>query len=132
MKCDWMEGLEVLNVVVARLEAACAQEHYSLLELAGLIQTYEYAFVLCREVLGARLAAGGHVAEAEGDVLRRAAELGWLSDLDLWLGALESHPLFAQTYRDDDAQQAAIVIRCKLAPLLRPCVETLNRHAEQA
>jgi hypothetical protein len=55
-----------------------------------------------------------------------------LKDVDQWLEALESRNLFSHTYEDEIAKQAVALIKDKLQPMLRICVDRLNELAKTA
>ena len=47
----WKLRLENLKQALSQLEEACTRETYSNLELAGLVQTYQFTFELCWKTL---------------------------------------------------------------------------------
>ena len=128
----WLQRLQNLNKALKRLEDACAQEDYSDLEVAGLVQTYEFTFELCWKTLKDKLTFEGYDANSPREVIKKAFEMSLLTDVDQWLEALESRNLFSHTYDNEIAKQATALIKDKLDPMLRACVAKLNELAKAA
>ena len=128
----WRQRLQNLNKAFKRLEDACAKEHYSELEIAGLVQTYEFTFELCWKTLKDKLIFEGYEVNSPREVIKKAFEMELLSDVDQWLEALESRNLFSHTYDNKIAQEAAALIKDKLEPMIRACVAKLNELSKLA
>ncbi|MDR1146783.1 MAG: nucleotidyltransferase substrate binding protein [Verrucomicrobiales bacterium] len=122
----WRQRLENLNKARARLVAACAQTNYSELEIAGLVQTYEFTFELCWKTLRDKLLFDGYQVNSPRETIRQAFQAGMVTDGETWLEALESRNLFTHTYDDAISRQALNLIKNKYAPLLDGCVDRLN------
>jgi nucleotidyltransferase substrate binding protein (TIGR01987 family) len=128
----WKQRLQNLNKAFKRLEDACAQEHYSELEVAGLVQTYEFTFELCWKTLKDKLLFEGYEVNSPREVINKAFEMGLIVAVDHWLEALESRNLFSHTYNNEIAEQAIELIKTRLEPILRACVAKLNELAKSS
>jgi nucleotidyltransferase substrate binding protein (TIGR01987 family) len=126
----WLQRLINLNKAFGRLEEACAQDTYSDLEIAGLVQTYLFTFELCWKTLKDKLVFEGYEVNSPREVIKKAFEMGPLTDVDQWLEALESRNLFSHTYDSEIAKQAIALIKDKLEPMLRDCIAKLNALAK--
>lgn len=128
----WLQRLQNLNKAFKRLQDACDQDDYSELEVAGLVQTYEFTFELCWKTLKDKLTFEGYEVNSPREVIKKAFEMSLLTDVDQWLEALESRNLFSHTYDSAIAEQAIALIKEKLEPMLRACVAKLNEQAQSA
>ena len=128
----WLQRLQNLNKAFKRLGDACTQDDYSELEVAGLVQTYEFTFELCWKTLKDKLTFEGYEVNSPREVIKKAFEMELLTDVDQWLEALESRNLFSHTYDNAIAEQAIALIKEKLEPMLRACVAKLNELANAA
>ena len=128
----WLQRLQNLNKAFKRLEDACAQDDYSELEVAGLVQTYEFTFELCWKTLKDKLTYEGYEVNSPREVIKKAFEMELLTGVDQWLEALDSRNLFSHTYDNAIAMQATALIKEKIEPMLRACVAKLNELAKAA
>ncbi len=128
----WLQRLQNLNKAAARLDAACDQIDYSELELAGLVQTYEFTFELCWKTLKDKLNFEGYAVNSPREVFKKAAEMELIADVDQWLEALESRNLFSHAYEESIAAQAVRLIKEDFAPMLLVAVARLNELARTA
>ena len=127
----WKLRFENLKKAFARLEEACALEKYSDLELAGLVQTYEFTFELCWKTLKDLLAFEGYEVNSPRETIRKAFEMLLIDDVDCWLNALESRNLLSHIYEEQTAQQAIVWIKEEFEPMLRKCVAFLHERSGQ-
>jgi len=127
----WKLRFENLKQAFSRLEAACAQEKYSELELAGLVQTYEFTFELCWKTLKDLLTLEGYEVNSPRETLRKAFEMSLIDDADRWLNALDSRNLLSHVYDEQTAKQALSWIKNEFMPMLSRCVATLHERAEK-
>ena len=128
----WRQRLQNLNKAFKRLEDACDQDEYNELEIAGLIQTYEFTFELCWKTLKDKLTFEGYEVNSPREVIKKAFEMELITDVDQWMEALESRNLFTHTYEEEIAKQAAALIKEKLEPMLHAGVVKLNELAKAA
>lgn len=126
----WRQRLESFEAAMRRLDDACDQEQYSELEMAGLIQTYEFSFELAWKTLKDLLFVEGIDAKSPRQVLREAHDNDLLDDIDLALEALESRNRLSHTYSEEEAQEAVKLIKDIYAPLLTKILETLRKRRE--
>jgi nucleotidyltransferase substrate binding protein (TIGR01987 family) len=126
----WLQRLQNLNKAYQRLKTACGQADYNELEVAGLVQTYEFTFELCWKTLKDKLTFEGYEVNSPREVIKKSFEMELLTDVDQWLEALESRNLFTHTYDDQIAKQATVLIKDKLEPMLRACIARLNEQAK--
>jgi nucleotidyltransferase substrate binding protein (TIGR01987 family) len=126
----WLQRLQNLNKAFSRLQSACEKQDYNELEVAGLVQTYEFTFELCWKTMKDKLNFEGYGVNSPRSTIRKAYEMELIEDVDTWLEALESRNLFSHTYDDAMAKQAVDLIKDTFAPMLSGCVTTLNRLAE--
>ncbi len=127
----WQQRRQNLNSAYGHLKAACAQKTYSKLEEAGLIQTFEFTFELAWKAMKDRLEFEGYEIRSPRETIRRAFEMKLIDDAEPWLKALESRNLFNHTYSDELAEEAIDLIKKTLEPMLRQCVERLNKLTGQ-
>jgi nucleotidyltransferase substrate binding protein (TIGR01987 family) len=128
----WLQRLQNLNKAFKRLQDACDQDDYNELEVAGLVQTYEFTFELCWKTLKDKLTFEGYEINSPRETIKKAFEMDLITDVDQWLKALDSRNLFSHTYEDEIAKQAVALIKDKLQPMLRTCVDKLNDLAMTA
>jgi len=128
----WLQRFEHLERAYAQLSAACARESYSDLELAGLVQTFQFTFELAWKTLRDLLFYEGYEANTPRDALQKSFEAGILTDVDPWLQALASRNLLTHTYNQKTAAEAQRLIKTVYWPMLTPLVETLRKRKPQA
>lgn len=124
----WLQRFESLERAYAQLEAACAQQSYSNLELAGLVQTFEFTFELAWKTLKDLLYYEGYSVDSPREALRQAFAAELLQDVDDWLKALESRNTLTHTYNKKTADEAQQLIKSVYWPMLTQLVETLRKR----
>lgn len=122
----WLQRLQNLNKAFARLKTACAQEHYNDLELAGLIQTYEFTFELAWKTLKDLLTYQGYTVNSPRETIKLAFMEGLIADGEEWLRAMETRNLFAHTYEEQLSEEATQLIRSRFFSMLSAVTEKLN------
>ena len=127
----WKLRFENLQRAFGRLEEACAQEEYSHLELAGLVQTYEFTFELCWKTLKDLLISEGYEVNSPRETLRKAFEMFLIDDAERWFHALDSRNRLSHVYNEQAAKQAETWIKNNFMPMLSQCVLTLRGRAEK-
>ena len=126
----WRQRLQNLNKAWTRLESACSQDAYNELEIAGLVQTFEFTFELTWKTMKDKLTFEGYEVNSPREAIKKAFEMDLIRDVETWFEALESRNLFAHTYEDEIARQAIDLIKNRFCPLLGACVAHLNRLAQ--
>lgn len=124
----WKLRFENLKKAFSRLEEACNQQQYSNLELAGLVQTFEFTFELCWKTLKDLLIYEGCEVNSPREVIRKAFEMSLIDDVDRWFNALESRNVLCHLYNEPTAKQAEHLIKTEFEPMLRKCIATLQER----
>lgn len=94
----WLQRLSHFGDANARLHSACAQPEYSDIELAGLVQTFEFTFELAWKTLKDLFAYQGIEIDNPRETFKQAFREGLLADqLEEWLGALTNRNRLAHT-----------------------------------
>ncbi len=128
----WLQRLEHLEKAYAQLSSACERTSYSDLELAGLVQTFQFTFELSWKTLRDLLVYEGYEANSLREALQRAFEAGILQQIDLWLQALASRNQLTHTYNQKTAAEARRLIQTVYWPMLAQLVATLRQRKPQA
>jgi nucleotidyltransferase substrate binding protein (TIGR01987 family) len=127
----WKLRFESLKKAFAQLESACAQEEYSTLELAGLVQTYQFTFELCWKTLKDLLTFEGYEVNTSRETIRKAFAASLIDDTERWFDALDRRNILSHVYNESTAKQAMDSIKNIFTPMLRECVTSLNERAEK-
>ena len=114
----WKQRLQNLEKAMARLQAAGAKDSYTELEQAGLVQTYEFTFELAWNVFKDVLTFEGYDVRTPRATIRKAAEVGYIQDLETWILALDSRTVLSHTYAEQNAQEAVTLIKGRFLPML--------------
>lgn len=126
----WKLRFENLKKAHLRLTDACKQESYSTLEMAGLIQTFEFTFELLWKTLKDLLEFEGYDAASPRSAIRTALEAKHISALqcESLLGALNKRNLIAHTYDEENVIEAQELILEEFEPVI---TEIVNYLAEK-
>ena len=124
----WRQRLENLESAWKRLEAACEKSAYTELELAGLVQTFEFTFELAWKTLKDLLFYEGYEVNSPREAIRQGFANGLLTKGEEWLSLLESRNRLSHTYDQRAAEEAARLIKQNYAPLVRDLVGELRRR----
>ena len=127
----WKLRFENLKNAFAKLEKGCEQEEYNDLELAGLVQTFNFTFELCWKTLKDLLLSEGYEVNSPRATIRKAFEESLIIDVDGWFNALDNRNIFSHTYNKATAEWAKNTIKTEYAPLLRECVALLTERASE-
>lgn len=129
----WKQRLQNLCKAHHRLVNATMQTSYNDLELAGLIQTFEFTFELSWKTLKDLLEFEGYDAVSPRSVIRTALEANHLSadQCEVMLDALNKRNLLTHTYSEDNALEAQSLILQQFAPVLADLVTYLTEISEQ-
>ena len=127
----WKLRFDNLKQALVRLEEACAQEEYSHLELAGLVQTYQFTFELCWKTLRDLLTFEGYEVNSPRETIRKAFEMSLIDNAEQWFQALESRNVLSHIYNEPIARQATNQIKNEFAPMLYRCAASLQERAEK-
>ncbi|MFA0475075.1 HI0074 family nucleotidyltransferase substrate-binding subunit [Vibrio breoganii] len=130
----WKQRLQNLQKANTRLEKACSQETYNELELAGLVQTFEFSFELTWKTLKDLLVYEGFDVASPRSVIRTALEAKHISSeqCEILLQALMKRNLLTHTYDEENALEAQKLILEDFSPVIASVVEYLgNKCAEE-
>lgn len=124
----WQQRFENFERAWAQLSAACTKTSYSDLELAGLVQMFEFTFELAWKTLKDLLFYEGYEVNSPRDAIRQGFASGLIQNAELWLVALESRNRLSHTYDKRTATEAERLIKDSYAPLLGALVEALRQR----
>ena len=127
----WKLRFENLKDAFAKLEKGCEQEEYNDLELAGLVQTFNFTFELCWKTLKDLLTSEGYEVNSPRETIRKAFEMSLIDNVEQWFNALESRNLLSHIYNESTAKQAEAWIKGNFEPMLRECVATLQGRTSE-
>ena len=118
---------------LSQLNAACSRKRYDDLQLAGLVQMFEFTFELAWKTLQDLLFYEGYTVNTPREVIRQAFVAGYLTeeDTELFLDSLLKRNLLSHTYEPDTALEAKSLIRKQYAPLLQRVFTTLDSKRRQ-
>ncbi len=116
----WKQRLQNLMKAQQRLERACAQDSYNELELAGLVQTFEFSFELTWKTLKDLLEFEGFDVASPRSVFRTALEAKHITSqqCETMLEALIKRNLLSHTYDERNAAQAKALILNSFSPVI--------------
>ncbi|WP_102505094.1 HI0074 family nucleotidyltransferase substrate-binding subunit [Salinivibrio kushneri] len=129
----WQLRLQNLIKAQRRLENACGQESYNELELAGLVQTFEFTFELTWKTLKDLLSYEGFDVASPRSVIRTAFEANHLSSdqCETLLDALVKRNLLSHTYDEKNALEAQRLIVKHYAPVIAEIMRYLENKSGQ-
>ena len=124
----WKQRLENLKKAHSRLSKACSQESYNTLEVAGLIQTFEFTFELTWKTFKDLLEFEGYDVASPRAVIRTALEAKHISSsqCEILLDALGKRNLLTHTYDEDNVTEAQELILNEFEPVLTAIVVYLS------
>ncbi len=125
----WEQRLDNLLKAHKRLISACSLGQYNELELAGLIQTFEFTFELTWKTLKDLLEFEGYTNVASPrSTIRTSLTAEYLSvnACENLLDMLNKRNLFTHTYDDATAQEAKRLIIKEYQPTITQVVNNLN------
>ncbi|WP_116645154.1 HI0074 family nucleotidyltransferase substrate-binding subunit [Salinivibrio sp. HTSP] len=129
----WQLRLQNLIKAQRRLENACGQESYNELELAGLVQTFEFTFELTWKTLKDLLSYEEFDVASPRSVIRTALEANHLSSdqCETLLDALVKRNLLSHTYDEQNALEAQRLIVKHYAPVIAEIMRYLENKSGQ-
>ncbi|RKF13156.1 nucleotidyltransferase [Alginatibacterium sediminis] len=116
----WKQRLQNLQRAQARLSKACEQESYNELELAGLIQTFEFSFELSWKTLKDLLEFEGYDVASPRHVIRTSLEARHLNAVqcETLLDALIKRNLLSHAYDEKHVLEAQALIVNSYGPCI--------------
>ncbi|OOE93445.1 nucleotidyltransferase [Salinivibrio sp. AR647] len=129
----WQLRLQNLIKAQRRLENACGQESYNELELAGLVQTFEFTFELMWKTLKDLLNYEGFDVASPRSVIRTTLEANHLSSdqCETLLDALVKRNLLSHTHDEKNALEAQRLIVKHYAPVIAEIMRYLENKSGQ-
>ncbi len=105
----WKQRLQNLIKAEQRLSWACAQESYNELELAGLVQTFEFSFELTWKTLKDLLEFEGFDVASPRSVIRTSLQAKHINanQCETLLSALIKRSLLTHTYNEKKRARSA-------------------------
>jgi nucleotidyltransferase substrate binding protein (TIGR01987 family) len=116
----WKQRFQNLEKSLHFLELAMEIENPDIIQKAGLIQFFEISFELSWNVLKDYLEDQGFFElRSPRDTIKKAFEVGLITDGHTWLQALQNRNLTAHTYDEKMAEKVAHEIKMVYYPLLQ-------------
>ena len=127
----WKQRLGNFKKAMGQLERACGRRKYDELELAGLVQIFEFSFELAWKTLQDLLHDDGFSAKSPRETIRQAFEADYLTEdeTEIMLEALEKRNVLSHTYQETIAQEAETLIKDRYFPVLREALKRLEEKA---
>ncbi|WP_117232559.1 HI0074 family nucleotidyltransferase substrate-binding subunit [Vibrio maerlii] len=124
----WKQRLQNLSKAQRRLSRACDQESYNELELAGLVQTFEFSFELMWKTLKDLLEFEGFDVASPRSVIRTALEARHIDSeqCETLLEALMKRNLLSHTYDEQNVLQAQELIKSQFSPVIHEITKYLE------
>ena len=124
----WQQRHNNLKNALGRLKDACELDDYSELELAGLIQTFEFSFELAWNTLKDLLFYEGFEVKTPRQAIRTSFDTEYIDedDFETMIDALEQRNLMRHIYDEEEALAAVELIKEQYQPLL----ERLSAYLE--
>ena len=129
----WLQRFDNFKQALAQLNDACAKKEYTILERAGLIQTFEFTFELAWKVLKDLLFYQGFSVKSPRETIRQAFDAGLLSedDAEMLLDALNKRNLLSHTYQEKIAEEAEDLIKNRYWQALKRLARVLEKESER-
>ncbi|MBV5327462.1 MAG: nucleotidyltransferase substrate binding protein [Chlorobium sp.] len=128
----WLQRLDNLKKALDNLEVALAIQEADMVQRAGMVQFFEICFELSWNVLKDYLEAQGfvNITSPRGSI-KKAFEIGLITDGSAWLKGLEDRSLTSHIYNETIARQVEELIRNRYAPLIRVLVVSMSRLEDE-
>lgn len=129
----WKQRLQNLLKAQQRLQRACSQQTYNELELAGLVQTFEFSFELTWKTLKDLLDYEGFDVASPRSVIRTALEAKHISanQCEVLLEALLKRNLLSHTYDEANVLEAQTLIIERFSPTITAITGTLAKKCHE-
>ncbi|MBI2417577.1 MAG: nucleotidyltransferase substrate binding protein [Ignavibacteriales bacterium] len=116
-----------LNKAVHLLQESIKTPEPEIVVKAGIIQFFEMSFELAWKTLRDYLEEQGFTEVATPrSAIKKAFEVGLITDGHIWMQALEDRNLALHTYDEHKATEMVSLIRNKYVPILQSLIVTLN------
>ncbi len=127
----WKQRLQNLTKAEQRLSRACAQDSYNELELAGLVQTFEFSFELTWKTLKDLLEFEGFDAASPRSVIRTSLQAKHINatQCETLLSALIKRNLLTHTYDEKNVLEAQQMIVDEFYPTIHAITQYLMQKS---
>jgi nucleotidyltransferase substrate binding protein (TIGR01987 family) len=109
----WKQRFNNFEAAFLFLQEAVEKDKYSQLEIAGLVQAFEFTFELAWKTIKDYIEALGITANSPREAIKESFSNGIIEDGKTWLTMLEKRNELSHTYNKDVAENAVDVIRFK-------------------
>ena len=123
----WKQRFQNFEKAISLLQDAVSQNELSVLEQAGVIQTYEITFELAWKTLKDFLESKEVIAQFPRDVIKEAFKNKIIKAGEIWLDMLEKRNLMSHTYDEINAGLALQLIVNSYFDELYDLYLTLNK-----
>ena len=123
----WKQRFQNFEKAISLLQDAVSQNELSVLEQAGVIQTYEITFELAWKTLKDFLESNEVMAQFPRDVIKEAFKNKIIKAGEIWLDMLEKRNLMSHTYDEKNAGLALQLIVNSYFDELYDLYLTLNK-----
>jgi nucleotidyltransferase substrate binding protein (TIGR01987 family) len=128
----WQQRFQNFEKSFSYLEQAIDIEDPEVIQRAGLIQFFEMTFELAWKMLKDYLERQGFLeVNSPRAVLKKAFEIGLISDGHQWLQCLQDRNLTSHTYNEEIAIEIEATIRQTYYPLLHQLHRTFKELANE-
>ncbi len=116
----WQQRHNNFMNALSRLKDACDLDEYSELELAGLIQTFEFSFELAWKTLKDLLFYEGYDVKSPRETIRTSFDVEYIDEdeFEVFIDALEQRNLMSHIYDEEQALAVVELIKNDYRPLL--------------
>ena len=123
----WKQRFQNFEKAISLLQHAVSKNELSILEQAGVIQTYEITFELALKTLKDFLESKEVIAQFPRDVIKEAFKNKIIKAGEIWLDMLEKRNLMSHTYDETNAGLALQLIVNSYFDELYDLYLTLNK-----
>ena len=123
----WKQRFQNFEKAISLLQDAVSQNELSVLEQAGVIQTYEITFELAWKTLKDFLESNEVMAQFPRDVIKEAFKNKIIKAGEIWLDMLEKRNLMSHTYDETNTAMALELIVNSYYDELNDLYLTLNK-----
>jgi nucleotidyltransferase substrate binding protein (TIGR01987 family) len=128
----WQQRLHNFNKAMSHLETALQIEQPDLLQTAGIIQFFEISFELAWKILKDYLEEQGFQdVKSPRAALKKAFEIGLISQGQEWLELLEDRNRTVHTYDEETATEIETLISEKYFPVMKELQNTFNQKVNE-
>lgn len=128
----WMQRYSNFESAFLLLSQALKIKSPSVVERAGLIQFFEMAFELSWKIMKDYERSEGVTAKTPREALKKAFQIGLITEGHTWLDALDDRNLTSHPYKEDVAQAIENRIRERYYSAIAALYETLKVKKETA